>query len=123
MIPPCCHVSATFTFILANNREDAVDMFKVSFPSPPVPQVSMQFSTLTLLDLSLSTETPPAISSETSPLLINKLKNYKISSSFTFPFISISKASMLSIKDKFFYFLVLLKTFPFYSLNKIFKYC
>ena len=34
---------------------DAVDIFNVFLPSPPVPHVSIQFSTLTLLDFSLKT--------------------------------------------------------------------
>ena len=60
--------------MLANNSADAVEIFRVSFPSPPVPQVSMQFSAFTLFDLSLNIYTPPAISSETSPLSDNKVK-------------------------------------------------
>ena len=43
-------------------------------PSPPVPQVSIQSLTFTLLDFSLRTKTPPAISSETSPFSDNKVK-------------------------------------------------
>jgi len=53
--------------MLASNKADAVEIFKVFLPSPPVPQVSMQLLTLTLLDLFLRTYTPPAISFDTSP--------------------------------------------------------
>ena len=41
--------------MLANNKADAVDIFNVFFPSPPVPHVSTQFSTFTLFDLFLKT--------------------------------------------------------------------
>ena len=37
------------------NKADAVETLSVFIPSPPVPHVSIQSSTLTLLDLSLST--------------------------------------------------------------------
>jgi len=36
--------------MLANNKAEAVEIYKVFLPSPPVPQVSIQLSTLTLLD-------------------------------------------------------------------------
>ena len=56
--------------MLANNKAEAVEIFKVFLPSPPVPQVSIQLSTLTLLDLFLLEHIlPPAISSDTSPLI------------------------------------------------------
>ena len=74
-------------------------------PSPPVPQVSIQSLTFTLLDFSLRTKTPPAISSETSPFSDNKVKKLKISSSLAFPVINISKAVLLSSKVKSFLFL------------------
>ena len=47
---PCL---ATFISMLANNKADAVEIFKVFIPSPPVPHVSMHLSTLTLFDFSL----------------------------------------------------------------------
>mgnify|MGYP001199003056 CR=1 FL=1 len=50
-------------------RAAAVEIFKVFFPSPPVPQVSIASSTLTLFDFSLRIDTPPAISLATSPFL------------------------------------------------------
>jgi len=60
--------------MLANNKAEAVDIFNVFLPSPPVPQVSMAFLILTLLDLFLKTKTPPAISLDTSPLSDNRVK-------------------------------------------------
>ena len=68
---PCL---ATLIPILANNSADAVEIFKVFIPSPPVPHVSTQFSTFTLLDFSLKTNTPPAISSAVSPFSDNSVK-------------------------------------------------
>ena len=65
---------ATLMPILESNNAEAVDMFSVSLPSPPVPHVSMQSSTLTFFALFLSTETPPAISVETSPFLESRVK-------------------------------------------------
>ena len=46
---------ATFIPILAKSKADAVDILTVFMPSPPVPHVSMQSLTFTLLDFSLST--------------------------------------------------------------------
>ena len=46
---------ATLIPILASNNADAVEIFSVFIPSPPVPQVSIQLSTVTLLDLFLKT--------------------------------------------------------------------
>ena len=68
---PCL---ATLMPILANNKAEAVEIFKVFLPSPPVPQVSIQSLTFTLFDFSLNTKTPPAISSETSPFLDKSVK-------------------------------------------------
>ena len=68
---PCL---ATLIPILESNSAEAVDMFTVFMPSPPVPQVSRQSVTLTLLDFSLNTKTPPAISSEVSPFADNNVK-------------------------------------------------
>tara|TARA_B100000315_G_scaffold70988_1_gene64718 strand:+ start:415 stop:684 length:270 start_codon:yes stop_codon:yes gene_type:complete len=67
--------------MLANNKAEAVDMFKVFLPSPPVPHVSTQLLALTLLDLFLRTYTPPAISLDTSPLADSRVKKLNISSS------------------------------------------
>ena len=44
---------ATLTPMLANNKADAVDIFNVFIPSPPVPHVSIQLFISTLLDFSL----------------------------------------------------------------------
>ena len=88
------------------NKADAVDILSVFMPSPPVPHVSIQFSTLTLLDLFLSTKTPPAISSEASPLADKSVKKSNISCSFALPSINNSKAALLSSKDKFSLFLI-----------------
>jgi len=41
--------------MLAKRRAEAVEIFNVFLPSPPVPQVSTQLLTLTLLDLFLKT--------------------------------------------------------------------
>ena len=49
---PCL---ATFVPMLAKSRAEAVDIFSVFIPSPPVPQVSTQSVTFTLLDFSLNT--------------------------------------------------------------------
>ena len=46
---------ATLTPMLDSNNAEAVEIFNVFIPSPPVPQVSTQSLTLTLLDLSLKT--------------------------------------------------------------------
>ena len=46
---------ATLMPILDRSSADAVEIFSVFIPSPPVPQVSIQSLTLTLLDLFLST--------------------------------------------------------------------
>ena len=46
---------ATFIPILDNSNEEAVEMFKVFFPSPPVPHVStILFEVLTFRALSLN---------------------------------------------------------------------
>ena len=94
---PCL---ATFVPMLAKSRAEAVEILRVFMPSPPVPQVSIQSLTFTLLDFSLRTKTPPAISSETSPFSDNRVKKLKISSSLAFPVINISKAVLLSSKVK-----------------------
>jgi anthranilate phosphoribosyltransferase len=49
---PCL---ATLVPILAKSKADAVEIFKVFMPSPPVPQVSTQSLTFTLFDFSRST--------------------------------------------------------------------
>ena len=46
---------ATFIPMEANKSADAVEIFSVFLPSPPVPHVSIAFSTLTLKDFSLRT--------------------------------------------------------------------
>ena len=64
---PCL---ATFTPKLDNVIAAAVEIFKEFFPSPPVPQVSIVFSSdLTLEAFSLKTKIPPANSSLVSPFL------------------------------------------------------
>ena len=69
---PCL---ATFMPKLDNNNAAAVDIFKVFFPSPPVPHVSIASSdTFTCAALSLNMYTPPAISSEVSPLAEERVK-------------------------------------------------
>ena len=74
---PCL---ATFIPILARSRAEAVDIFKVFFPSPPVQQVSIIYSTiLTFRAFSLKTYTPPAISSDVSPFLDRLTRKLKIS--------------------------------------------
>ena len=98
---------ATLTPILASSNADAVDILSVFIPSPPVPHVSTQFSTFTLLDLFLSTKTPPAISPEDSPLVDKSVKKSKISCSFALPSINNSKAALLSSKVRSFLFLIL----------------
>ena len=82
---------ATFIPILDRSSAEAVEILSVFIPSPPVPHVSIQSLTLTLLDLSLNTKTPPAISSELSPLDESRVKKSKISSSEALPFIRINK--------------------------------
>ena len=57
---------------------EAVEIFNVFIPSPPVPQVSTQSLTFTLLDLFLKTCTPPAISSATSPFADSNVKKSNI---------------------------------------------
>ena len=60
---------------LDNSSAAAVEMFKVFFPSPPVPQVSITSSdTFTEVALFLKTYTPPAISFEVSPFLDENVK-------------------------------------------------
>ena len=103
---PCL---ATLIFILDKSKAAAVEIFKVFLPSPPVPQVSMQLSTITLFDLFLRTKTPPAISSATSPLIDKKVKKLYISFSEAFPFINISNADLLSSKFKFCFLLSFFK--------------
>ena len=49
---PCL---ATLVPILAKSKAEAVEIFRVFMPSPPVPQVSTQSVTFTLFDFSLST--------------------------------------------------------------------
>ena len=47
---------ATLTSMLASNRDAAVDILRVFFPSPPVPHVStMFFGVFTFKDFSLKT--------------------------------------------------------------------
>ena len=61
---------ATLIPILAKRSEEAVDILRVFFPSPPVPQVSIIFSDVfTFNAFFLKIYTPPAISSEVSPFL------------------------------------------------------
>ena len=66
---------ATLTPMLAKNNAEAVDILRVFFPSPPVPQVSIISSgAFTFTAFSLKTYTPPAISSDVSPLVDNCVK-------------------------------------------------
>ena len=55
------------------------DGMNIFMPSPPVPHVSTQLSKFTLFDFSLKTKTPPAISSDTSPLADKSVKKSNIS--------------------------------------------
>ena len=104
--------------MLDNNSAEPVDIFSVFMPSPPVPHVSTQSLTLTLLDLFLKTETPPAISSETSPFADRRVKKSNISLSEALPSINILKADLLSLKDKFSFFFSFSRYFSinFYNL-------
>jgi len=82
-----CHKILTYVFtgklIKFGNysclpKEDAarLDIFRVFFPSPPVPQVSIMSSDVfTFNAFSLKTYTPPAISSDVSPLADKFVKN------------------------------------------------
>ena len=67
---------ATLIPKLDNKIAEAVDIFKVFLPSPPVPQVSIALPIiLTFFALFLRTNTPPAISSGVSPFSESKVKN------------------------------------------------
>jgi hypothetical protein len=53
---------ATFIFMLASTIDAAVEIFKVCFPSPPVPHMSRTSSSkVTFKDFSLNIEAPPVI--------------------------------------------------------------
>ena len=112
---------ATLTPMLAINKDEAVDILSVFFPSPPVPHVSIIFwGAFTFRDFSLKTYTPPAISSAVSPFLDKSVKNLKIKSSLIFPLIILRKIDLLSSKLKFLPFeMLFIKSATFFIINLV----
>ena len=88
---------------LAATKEAAVDMFKVSDISPPVPQVSTTLSEASIFkDFDLIIFVAPSISSLVSPFIFREIKIADVSISFTLPFMMALKSKNDSSEVKLF---------------------